>query len=76
MGGPRAAFGSIDAVELAAGDGRMLYVPEGFAHGFCTLESMTEIAYKVSADYAPESDAGIAWNDPALGIEWPVENRT
>lgn len=65
-------FGEHVAVELAAGDGRMLYVPEGFAHGFCTLEPMTEIAYKVSADYAPESDAGIAWNDPALGIDWPV----
>ncbi len=65
-------FGRHVAVELAAGDGRMLYVPVGFAHGFCTLEPMTEVAYKVSADYAPDADAGIAWNDPALGIDWPV----
>lgn len=65
-------FGRHVAVELAAGDGWMLYVPVGFAHGFCTLEAMTEVAYKVSADYAPEADAGVAWDDPELGIEWPV----
>ena len=63
-------------VELAAGDGRMLYVPEGFAHGFCTLDPSTEVAYKVSADYAPDADGGIAWNDPDLGIDWPVSKRS
>ena len=65
-------FGEHVSVELAAGDGRMLWVPVGFAHGFCTLEPMSEVAYKVTAGYSPECDAGIAWDDAALGIEWPV----
>lgn len=63
------------SVELAAGDGAMLYVPPGFAHGFCTLEPMTEVAYKVTADYAAEADGGVAWDDPDLGISWPVPRR-
>lgn len=60
------------AVELAAGDGRQVYWPAGFAHGFCTLEDDTVVAYKVDAPYAPEHDRGLAWDDPALGIAWPV----
>lgn len=62
-------------VELVAGDGMMLYVPPGFAHGFCTLEPMTEVAYKVTADYASDADGGVAWDDPDLGIAWPVSRR-
>ena len=65
-------FGRHVAVELTEGDGRMLYVPEGFAHGFCTLRPDTEVAYKVTDDYAPDCDGGVAWDDPALGIDWPV----
>lgn len=65
-------FGRHVAVELTEGDGRALYVPEGFAHGFCTLLPNTEIAYKVTDDYAPDCDGGVAWDDPSLGIDWPV----
>jgi dTDP-4-dehydrorhamnose 3,5-epimerase len=63
------------AVELEEGDGRMLYVPAGFAHGFCTLRPGTEIAYKVSDVYAPDCDGGVIWDDPDIGIEWPVDPR-
>ena len=65
-------YGRHVAVELAAGDGRMLYVPAGFAHGFVTREPDTAIAYKVSDTYAPDCDMGLAWDDPALGIDWGV----
>ncbi len=61
------------AVELEEGDGRMLYVPGGFAHGFCTLRPGTEVAYKVSDVYAPACDGGVIWDDPEIGIEWPVD---
>jgi dTDP-4-dehydrorhamnose 3,5-epimerase len=59
------------AVELSAENGRALYVPEGFAHGYQTLEDGTETFYQVSAFYAPEAEQGFRWNDPAFAIEWP-----
>jgi len=58
-------------VELTAGNGRMLYVPKGFAHGFQTLVDETEIFYQISEYYTPEAQRGLRWDDPALGIEWP-----
>jgi dTDP-4-dehydrorhamnose 3,5-epimerase len=65
-------FGRHVAVELRAASGQMLYVPAGFGHGFCTLERDTEVAYKASDYYAPECDGGVLWNDPEIGIAWPV----
>lgn len=51
---------------------RMLYIPEGVAHGFQTLEDDTELAYQMSCPYHPESSRGLAWNDPMFGIHWPI----
>ena len=66
------SFGQAVSATLTADKGEQLFVPAGFAHGFVTLEPDTEVAYKVDAPYAPEADAGIAWNDPTLGIDWPL----
>jgi dTDP-4-dehydrorhamnose 3,5-epimerase len=60
------------AVELSAAGTEQLFIPAGFAHGFCSLEADTRVAYKVSAFYAPDHEAGLRWDDPALGIAWPL----
>jgi len=62
-------------VELTAENRRLLYVPEGFAHGLLTLEDATEIFYQISEFYAPESQRGVRWDDPALAIAWPAPPR-
>ncbi len=65
-------FGQSAAFELTAEGGEQLLVPEGFAHGYCTLSQDTEVFYKVSAPYAPDREGGLLWCDPALNIPWPV----
>ena len=65
-------FGEWVGAELSADNGRQLFVPAGFAHGFLTLEADCEVAYKVSDNYAPDCDGGIRWDDPAIGIDWPL----
>ncbi|MHB2166874.1 dTDP-4-dehydrorhamnose 3,5-epimerase [Alsobacter sp. R-9] len=65
-------YGRWCAATLTAEGGEQLFVPRGFAHGFATLQPDTEVAYKVDGPYDPACDSGIAWDDPDLGIPWPV----
>jgi dTDP-4-dehydrorhamnose 3,5-epimerase len=63
------------AVELSSENRTMLYIPEGFAHGFQTLVDHTEVFYQMSEFYAPAFARGVRWNDPAFGIQWPPDNQ-
>lgn len=66
-------FGQWAAVELSAANKRMFWVPEGFAHGFLTLEDGTDFLYRCTGPYAPQFEHTLAWNDPDLGITWPTD---
>lgn len=65
-------FGQWFAATLSAGSGTALYVAEGLAHGFQTLEDDTEVLYQISVEHHPEAARGVRWNDPAFGIRWPI----
>jgi dTDP-4-dehydrorhamnose 3,5-epimerase len=65
-------YGRFVSAELSAENGRQLYIPVGFAHAFCTLDDHVEVVYKVSDVYAPEYEQGLRWDDPTIGVPWPV----
>ena len=66
-------YGKWVGAELSAENDQQMFIPEGFAHGFITLEPDTEFLYKVSSVYAPQSDAGVRWDDPDLNLPWPLD---
>jgi dTDP-4-dehydrorhamnose 3,5-epimerase len=66
-------FGKWEGVRLAAESHRMLWIPAGFAHGFCVLSDFAEVLYKATDYYAPEHERCLLWNDPEIGIAWPLE---
>ena len=68
-------FGQHVMVELSGEDKREFFIPRGFAHGFLVLSDEAIFTYKVDNVYAPQADAGIRWNDPALGINWPIDPK-
>jgi dTDP-4-dehydrorhamnose 3,5-epimerase len=66
------SYGKWCGARLTAEGGEQIFVPRGFAHGYCTLEPETVVAYKVDAYYEPQSESGLIWNDPQIDIDWPV----
>lgn len=69
-----ATYGRQFSMVLNDKDKKMLFIPEGFAHGICILSETALFAYKVSGFYSPQQERGVAWNDPDLGIDWPLAN--
>ncbi|MES3097606.1 dTDP-4-dehydrorhamnose 3,5-epimerase [Sphingomonas aerolata] len=69
-------YGQWVGAELSAENGHQLFIPIGFAHGFVTLQDNCEVTYKCSDTYAPDSDGGVRWDDPSVGIDWPMPAGT
>lgn len=69
-------FGRWAGLEVSAEKGNQIYVPVGFAHGLLTLELNTEVHYKVTAEYSAAHDTGVRWNDPDIGVAWPLNGAT
>jgi len=67
-------FGKWGSIVLSEKVKNMIFIPRGFAHGYCTLTEFAEVTYKVDNYYSPEHEGGIIWNDPDIGIKWPLEN--
>jgi dTDP-4-dehydrorhamnose 3,5-epimerase len=65
-------YGRWDSIELSSDNDKMIYIPAGFAHGFRTLTDNVTVQYKVDSEYSPDSEGGIMWNDPTLGVEWGI----
>jgi len=69
-------FGQWDSIELSESNKKMIYIPRGFAHGFCTLTDISEVVYKVDNYYTPQAELGLLWNDADIGIDWPTTAPT
>jgi dTDP-4-dehydrorhamnose 3,5-epimerase len=67
-------YGAWVGAQLSAENGHLLYIPAGFAHGFCVLGESADLVYQVTAEWSPQHETGIFWNDPAIGIDWPIRN--
>jgi len=65
-------FGKWVGVELSEHNNKMLWIPHGFAHGFAALTDIADVFYKMDEYYSPEHDSGLRWNDPAIGVAWPI----
>jgi dTDP-4-dehydrorhamnose 3,5-epimerase len=67
-------FGNWVGVHLTAANKRLIFIPPGYAHGFCVLSDEAEVIYKTTEEYAPALECGVRWDDPALAIDWPISN--
>jgi dTDP-4-dehydrorhamnose 3,5-epimerase len=67
-------FGKYISIILTAEEGNMIWIPEGFAHGFLSMEENTRVSYLTTKEYSPEHERGVIWDDPDIGIEWPENN--